>query len=162
MNNGRKWNPQTLGGNYFKEMTWNHLYHTYAMHTDAYLIINRMLRLYTTDECRFCKARFAIYNGWQKQDTYREFLKHILKHDLNPHNTYGCRCHYQAVGTLLTYWISLHLSQRVYTYPSVWSYMLHNQPETLLQLIGSKYYSVEPTTDNPIVIQPSLRTLPSM
>jgi hypothetical protein len=162
MNNGRKWNPQTLGGNYFKEMTWNHLYHTYAMHTDAYLIINRMLRLYTTDECRFCKARFAIYNGWQKQDTYREFLRHIFKYGLNLHNTYGCRCHYQAVGTLLTYWISLHLSQRVYTYPSVWSYMLHNQPETLLQLIGSKYYSVEPTTDNPIVIQPSLRTLPSM
>jgi hypothetical protein len=47
MNNRRKWNSQTLGGNYFEEMTWNHLYHTYAMHTDAYLIINRMLSLCT-------------------------------------------------------------------------------------------------------------------
>jgi hypothetical protein len=44
MNNGRTWNPQTLGGNYFKEITWNHLYHTYVMHTDAYWIINKMLR----------------------------------------------------------------------------------------------------------------------
>jgi hypothetical protein len=129
------------------------------MHTDAYLVINRMLRLYTHDECRFCKARFAIYNGGQRQDTSREFLKHILKHDLNPHINYGCRCRYQAVGTLLTYGISLHLSQRVYTYPSVWSYMLHNQPETVLQLIESKHYSVEPTTDNPIVIQPSLEDI---
>jgi hypothetical protein len=63
MNNGRKWTPQTLGGNYFKEVTWNHLFHTYAMHTDVHLIVNRMLRLYTTDDCRFCKARFAVYNG---------------------------------------------------------------------------------------------------
>jgi hypothetical protein len=36
MNSRRKWNPQTPEGNYFKEMTWNHLHHTYAMHTDAY------------------------------------------------------------------------------------------------------------------------------
>jgi hypothetical protein len=28
----------------------------YAMHTDVYLFINRMLRLYTDDECRFCKV----------------------------------------------------------------------------------------------------------
>jgi hypothetical protein len=159
MNNGRTWNSQTLGGNYFKEITWNHLYRTYAMHTDAYLVINRMLRLYTNDECRFCKARFAIYNGGQRQDTYREFLKHILKHDLNPNNTYGHRCCYQAVGPLLTYWISLHLSQRVYTYPSLWSYMLQNQPETLLQLIESKHYPVGPTMDNPIVIQPFLEDI---
>jgi hypothetical protein len=158
MNNGMKWNPQTLGGNYFKEMTWNHLFHTYAIHTDAHLIVNRMLRLYTTDECRFCKARFAIYNVWQRQDTYREFLKHILKHDLNLHNTYGCKRRYQAVGTLLTHWINMHIS-RVHTYPSIWAYMLNNQPETLLQLIGSKYYSVEPTTDNPIVIYPSLEDI---
>jgi hypothetical protein len=34
--------------------------------------------------------------------------------------------------------------------------MLNNQPETLLQLIESKYYSVDTTTDNLIVIQPSL------
>jgi hypothetical protein len=119
MNNGRTCNPQILGGNYFKEITWSYLYYTYALHTDAYLVINRMLRLYTDDECRFCKARFTIYNGGQRQDTYREFLKHILKHDLNPHNTYGLKHRYQAVGSLLTYWISLHLSQRVHTYPSV-------------------------------------------
>jgi hypothetical protein len=37
--------------------------------------------------------------------------------------------------------------------------MLHNQPETLLQLIESKHYSVEPTTDNPVVIQPSLEDI---
>jgi hypothetical protein len=98
------------------------------------LVINRMLRLYTNDECRFCKARFAIYNGWQRQDTYREFLRHILKHDLNPHNTYGHEHHYQVVGTLLTYWISLHLSQWVHTYPSVWSYML--KPEIILTVLG--------------------------
>jgi hypothetical protein len=58
MNNGRKWNLQTLGGNYFKEITWSH---THTMHTDVHLIINRMLRLYTTDDCRFCKTRFARY-----------------------------------------------------------------------------------------------------
>jgi hypothetical protein len=119
MNNGRKPNPQTLIGNYFKEMTWDHLYHTYAMHTDAHMIVNRMLRLYTTDDYRFCKAIFAIYNGWQRQDTYREFIKHILKHDLNHYNTYGCKCHYLAVGTLLTSWISIHISQRVNTYSSI-------------------------------------------
>jgi hypothetical protein len=107
MNNGSKWNPHTLGGYYFKEITWNHLYHTQAMHIDALVIINRMLGLYTDDECRFCKARFAIHNGQQQQDTYREFLKH----DLNPHNTYGCKHCYQVVGTLLTFWISVHLSQ---------------------------------------------------
>jgi hypothetical protein len=37
--------------------------------------------------------------------------------------------------------------------------MLHNQPETLLLVIESKYYSVEPTTENPIVIQPSLEDI---
>jgi hypothetical protein len=36
--------------------------------------------------------------------------------------------------------------------------MLHNQPETLLQL-ESNHYSVKPTTDNPIVIQPSLEDI---
>jgi hypothetical protein len=111
MSNVRKWNPQTVGRYYFKEITWDHLYYTHAMHTDALVIINRMLRLYTNDECRFCKARFATYNGQQQQDTYREFMKHILRHDLNPHNTYGHKRHYQAVGTLLTFWISVHLSQ---------------------------------------------------
>jgi hypothetical protein len=53
----------------------------------------------------------------------------------------------------------LHLSQWMHTYPSIWVYMLHNQHETLMQLIESKYYSVEPTTDNSIVIQSSLEDL---
>jgi hypothetical protein len=37
--------------------------------------------------------------------------------------------------------------------------MLHNQPETLLQLVEFKHYSVKPTTDNPTVIQPSLEDI---